>query len=999
MDWSKGECFMAYGFGKSKYIRMLAGVLAALCLLMAAPFDLALTARAAGTVLRVGYSDSDGITLDEAGKHSGYAVEYLEKISQYTGWRYEYVYDSWEACMDRLEKGDVDLLVMTHYTEERGERFLFSELPMGYNYTVLYAGMDSGIYYQDRSAFEGCRIGVASGTSFETSLMEYLEELELDCEVVRFRTETVARQALLRGEIDMMAASVYSYYSDLKIADRFRVHPTYIAVGKQDQDLIDQVDEAMQELKLQNRELESELLKTYYNVSKDVSNLYLTREEQLYLDSTGPILIKGADGRKPLGYVAEDGSYQGILVDYLNYLGAMSGLEFVYAPMESLSLQEHAAAMAETPYGVFFSEADLDALGLEETLCESDGLFSIALAYIKRQGEQVSKYGVHTFAVHSSLAYVGELLLGTNQKSEVLYFDDSTDCMNAVLNGQADVAIVNEYTAAYLMQKPVFADNLSRMAGSGAFTNDLRLYVPEEHRHLVSILNKTLEHISEKQRLYMVSNFNLSHSYHYQAEDMLYEYGTLIWVSAVSTIVIFVLGVLLYIRVHHSRQQKKETEALQLRLQIDELTGVYNRAFFFEKAREMIARSGEELGIVRLNVCRFKVINELYGSEKGDQLLCEIGRHLKALGEEHGFIVGRFNADRFYLCIGKDAFLKIDFSKRVSVSWLGMDVALSYGVYPVTLQGDIPVSAMCDRADLAIASNDQAVSEYIHFYSDAFYQQLLFQQEIEQEMEKALAERQFCIYIQPKYAVETEEIVGGEALVRWRHPQKGMIPPGDFIAVFEKNGFIQNLDYYVWEESCRFLAESRANGLPVYPVSVNVSRIHFYSMDLKDKLLELLERYQIRAEELELEITESLCAEEPEMIFEQCEQLRALGFKVAMDDFGSGYSSLNMLKRMPLDIIKMDLKFLSNDEDAEQVEKGRNILRTQIQLAHTLGLEVVVEGLETKEQKEFIRDVGNCVAQGYYYSRPVDTESYEAMLKERPGIRGRRIRQKRSVIK
>lgn len=964
----------------------ISGILTLLFLLITLSFGLPMNIYADDTVLKVGYSDSDGILVDENGEYSGYAVGYLEELSRYTGWKYEFVYDSWKNCMDRLESGELDLLVMTHYTEERGKRFLYSNLSMGHNYTVLYTNADSDIYYQDYNAFDGCRIGVAAETSFEMSLEAYLKELNLNCEIVPFDSETLARAALARGDVEMIAASFFSYHSDVKLVDRFQLRRAYFAVGKQNQELMDELNVAMQEARIENRDLEAKLLKTHYNVSKDISNLYLTREERLYLDSAQPIVVKGFDDRKPMGYTDEEGNFKGILVDYLNLLGEMSGLEFVYEPADSMSLEENVSAMEEEGYCLLFMDQSLDELGLEGSLYKSDGLFDTALAYIKREGEVVTKYDPHTFAINSEMEYVGELLLGTNSESTILYYDTSVECMEAVLYDVAEMAILEEHIAAYLLQKPIFDDNLAQVPGSGAFTGGMCLYAPPQHQHLVSILNKTLEHISEKQRLYMVSNATLSHSYEYQLEDVLYEYGNLIRVSVVLLVIILVLGSLLYVRINRLKTQKKETEALQKRIQLDELTGVYSRKYFFEKVQEMIDQDGEDLWIVRLNISHFKVINELYGSEKGDQLLQEIGHDLNKSGLKNNYIAGRFTADHFYLCIHREDFERARFPRKVFMEWINMDVTFTYGVYRVDLQKEIPVSTMCDRADMAIAFNkQQGSSEYIYYYSDEFRQQLLHEQEIESEMELALSERQFCIYIQPKYDIESEQLVGGEALVRWIHPQKGLIPPGEFIDIFEKNGFIKNLDYYVWEESCRFLSEARKKGLPIFPLSVNVSRIHFYSKELQEKLLSLLGRYHLRAEDLELEITENVYAEEPEMIFDQCKQLQEFGFKIAMDDFGSGYSSLNMLKRMPLDIIKMDLKFLSDDEDRGQMGKGREILRTQIELAHMLGIQVVVEGLETEEHKRFIRSIGNCVAQGYYYSKPVDCQSYEAMLKKSIG--------------
>ena len=430
-----------------------------------------------------------------------------------------------------------------------------------------------------------------------------------------------------------------------------------------------------------------------------------------------------------------------------------------------------------------------------------------------------------------------------------------------------------------------------------------------------------------------------------------------------------------YNRIYAEKEESDyQKQIYQHRAERDRLTGTYSREYFFEKAEEMIQASEDELYIVRINICRFKLVNELQGVEKGDKLLTMIGNTLNELGEKNGFIASRFTSDHFYVCIRKEDFERIEPVRKISVPWLTMDVAMTYGICQA--DHNTPAIVLCDRANMALRFGSRTAFKNVYLYNEEFHQQLLQEQSIESEMEKALLERQFCIYIQPKVHVETEKIVGGEALVRWIHPERGFISPGAFINVFEKNGFILPLDYFVWEECCRFLSDTKKKGLPHTPLSINVSRLHFYSGELQSKLLQLVDMYDLEPSDLELEVTESVYADEPDIILKQCGSLQKLGFKIAMDDFGSGYSSLNMLKKMPLDIIKMDLRFLANDTDATEAAKGRDILRTQIELAHMLDIDVVVEGLETKEQRDFIQNIGNCVAQGYYYSKPVDCQRY-----------------------
>lgn len=444
---------------------------------------------------------------------------------------------------------------------------------------------------------------------------------------------------------------------------------------------------------------------------------------------------------------------------------------------------------------------------------------------------------------------------------------------------------------------------------------------------------------------------------------------------------VLVIGSLIIFLIHRI-SQKHIDEFIEGEVSFDDLTGLYNRKYFYDAAEEMIAEYRDKGGvsIIRINLCNFKVVNDLYGMDKGDQLLCHIAEELKKDAKKYNFIAARFSADNFYICVPQKYYDLLPLIRQVNIPWLNMDLTLLYGVYIVDGSADVTVPQMCDRADLAISAGKSGTGAFIHYYKDEFRQRILKEKEIEGEMEQALATGQFIIYIQPKYAVHSDQVVGGEALVRWQHPQKGIVSPADFIPLFERNGFIRNLDYYVWESCCAFIRCARDKGIAVPPISVNVSRIHFYGKELQSKLEELLERYQLEPQDIELEVTETICATDSQVFLEICSSLCKAGFTIAMDDFGSGYSSLNMLKEIPIDVIKMDMRFLAGDKDPQQQEKGRSILRALMKMAQRLQLDIVVEGVETKDQVEFIKDIGQCAAQGYFYARPLPTNEFEAVL-------------------
>ena len=284
---------------------------------------------------------------------------------------------------------------------------------------------------------------------------------------------------------------------------------------------------------------------------------------------------------------------------------------------------------------------------------------------------------------------------------------------------------------------------------------------------------------------------------------------------------------------------------------------------------------------------------------------------------------------------------------------------------------------MCDRAFLVADSIKGRYNQRIGIYDDVLRDKLLREQAITESMETALAEGQFSVYLQPKYWLQNDTMAGAEALARWIHPELGFMNPGEFIPLFEKNGFITKLDRYVWEQTCKKLQQWRQEGYPDIAVSVNVSRADVYQEDLPATMSSLVAQYGIEPRQLHLELTESAYTENPNQIIAVVDELRNRGFVIEMDDFGSGYSSLNMLNQVHFDILKLDMKFIQT-ETAKPGEMS--IMRFVVNLAKWLNLSTVAEGVETKAQLERLRDVGCDYAQGYYFSRPLPVQEFEKLL-------------------
>lgn len=285
---------------------------------------------------------------------------------------------------------------------------------------------------------------------------------------------------------------------------------------------------------------------------------------------------------------------------------------------------------------------------------------------------------------------------------------------------------------------------------------------------------------------------------------------------------------------------------------------------------------------------------------------------------------------------------------------------------------------MCDRAIWAVESIKGLYNHYYAIYNDTVREKMLRENELVETMVSALKEKEFVLYFQPKYCLNYHYIVGAEALVRWIHPEMGFLTPGEFIPLFEKNGFIHYLDQYVWEMACEYIRTWKDNGYPALPISVNVSRADFYMTDLVEVFCDLIGKYQIESSLLHLEITESAyISDSSDRIIDTVARLREHGFIVEMDDFGSGYSSLNMFSQMTADVLKLDMGFISN-ELAKPMEQS--ILSDVINMAHRMHLNVVAEGVETSGQMVRLRQIGCDYAQGFYFAKPMPSDEFEQIM-------------------
>lgn len=428
---------------------------------------------------------------------------------------------------------------------------------------------------------------------------------------------------------------------------------------------------------------------------------------------------------------------------------------------------------------------------------------------------------------------------------------------------------------------------------------------------------------------------------------------------------------------NHTSSLEAKNRELDYRANYDPLTGVYNRERFYEEvARTLKENPDTAYCMVCSDIKDFKLVNELYGEATGDKILLQIVAFVKEKLTENS-VFGRLGGDKFALCMPKDSFSEKLFYepiRKLTTAYTSskFQMHMYLGVYDITYASEAP-STICDKANIAIQEIKGDYQTVVAYYDTELLEKELNKRQIISNFEQALSEEQFCIYLQPQ-TDKDGKAYGAEALVRWMHPEKGLLMPGSFIEYFEAVGLIYRLDMCVWELAAKQLSEWKKIGRTDFYISVNISAKDFYYIDVYETITGLVKEYDISPENLRLELTETVLATDAAGSIDQLQMLHDDGFIIEIDDFGSGYSSLNMLKDVCADVVKIDRGFLKETENAE---RSRDILAAVILLSKHIGMTVITEGVETLDQVEMITQMGGEMFQGFYFSKPLPVALFE----------------------
>lgn len=460
------------------------------------------------------------------------------------------------------------------------------------------------------------------------------------------------------------------------------------------------------------------------------------------------------------------------------------------------------------------------------------------------------------------------------------------------------------------------------------------------------------------------------------------------------TAIVILFTVMLILLTYYSNNQLKKNEELIYKIAFtDSVTEDGNKSkFILEAQNTLLNNHNNNYAMIAIDITRFKAINELFGFERANIILKDFYEIIKQNINSKSLCVRDFAASFLVLYEYKNqdeivndfikkinqAVSKYNESKMKKVSSGDKDIIinakinLSYGIY-VLENKNISVNEMCEKAYIAQRKIKGDVIHSYKFYDETIRNELLQDKSIEDEMYKALNNKEFKMYLQPKVDLNTKELYGAEALVRWIHPEKGLIPPINFIPLFERNGFVIEVDRCIWKQACEYLEARKSEGKKLFPISVNVSRLHMYNDLFIEELIMLTKKHNIEPQYLELELTESACYNNEQRFKEVTAKLKEAGFTISMDDFGTGYSSLNMLRHLSVDILKLDMGFI---KDTINDKRGQIVINNIISMANQLNMITIAEGIEREEQAEFLRNAGCKIAQGYLYGKPMPKDEF-----------------------
>lgn len=952
-------------------LRTTFAVLAALCCFLP---SLPLCAAESNAMARLGYyEDGDYMSRNRNGEYTGYNFEFLHEISKFSGLNYQIVDGiSWENTLAMLEKGEIDLLPAVYRTPERTKKMLFSAQPMCSLYSTLNVRVDDERYdYEDFASFQGMKVGIISNSVDGEKFRHYCRENKIRLTIIPYAETGALLKALEDKTLDGVAITYLGRNSTFRSVAQFSSEPLYIAVAKHRPDLLHSVNKALEAISLRDPYYAMRLYAKYFSPSAAQKPVF-TKEENKLIAQKMAVRAAYDPSWAPLTYTdPKTGKFSGVVADLFRHISEESGLVFRFEPLP----QSQAMEMASRGEIDVLCVLGGDSFWNERYKLNATGAYLDTPALLVRYRQTGD---IKRIALQKGY-WLSHSIAGENHGSQILYFDTVKGCLDALLADKADAAYANAHIVNYLLAEPRYA--VLSVTALGTYTGQLQIGVSRyADPRLFSILDKCIQFTSVEQVDAMVLQ-NTMRPRSVTLRDFMAAHPLEI-AGGTTTILGLVILLLSYGLITKSRGNRR----IQALLYRDTLTSLDNIDKFRTECAALLGQAGDNgYALLYGDLIQFKTINETYGFFVGDQLLCAYGGILQkcaGIGE----CCARLSADHFVLMLRYEGWDQL--AARIH----GLDLALDawrraqnmpykigtvFGVYLVGKAKERNIQVMLDLANYARREAKRSMKNTLVLYDEKMRQDALLQQDLNGRLELALENGEIEAWFQAKVDMRTGGLMGSEALVRWKHPTRGLLMPGSFIPLFERNGSVTAIDFHMFQQACKALQHWRSLGLPLFTVSCNFSSLHFDHADFPEQLAKIAALYQTPHELLEVEITESAIMQNPEGARAQIHQLKMHGFMTAIDDFGSGYSSLGQLQLLTADVIKLDRSFVQRDLSGA---RAQIVLGNVIRMATDLGISVICEGVENEEQAAILMRLGCFNAQGFYYAKPVPSATFEERL-------------------
>ncbi|MFZ2539351.1 MAG: EAL domain-containing protein [Oscillospiraceae bacterium] len=918
--------------------------------------------------IRVGYIKNYGIVADQPdSQKTGYIHDYLSEISMYTGWEYEYVPCDWATGMTMLQNGEIDLFGPMQKNEEREAILDYPNREMGVEYCDLYIHKDNkDIYYEDIENFNGMRIGTEKGVSFNERLDEYCQKNNIDVTYI-YTDPELWGEGLATKKFDAVLSGSMMDIPNTNVVAKISSDPYYFPTTKGNSEVLDGLNMAIDNILNKDAYFAERLNQKYYGTKQSTLSPF-TKEEAQFIKDNPKLNVVIDSNSAPIEYLDKKSkTYKGINVEVLKEISNVSGLEFNLLPAKDYEQSKEIFKNGQADLIMGFAEQD-DEFDRRSSI----PFLQVPTMFISHKN--VDTNHIPSVAISNFTSKTALDVMERFPQFEYIDYGSRSNVLESLRYNKEDFAFINSYAFDEIARQESIVDYTTIFTD---ITFPLNISVSNSMNSIVlSILNKSIKKIAPEQIDSIVFANTVQRAHDIPFSITLKQNALLI---IAFVIIFFALIVLLII--YNNRRTKEKLKTLAY---VDSLTGVSTLAKFYIDAEQALKMAKpSEYMLIHLDINNFKYINNSYGYDIGDKVLIAIMEHFKEIKDKND-LLARISADNFVIFTKAlsseellerfDVMCSVD-DHIVNILPKRYRLIFSIGTY-IVADTNMETSSILDKANIARKSVKGSHSNRITEYTEDMDRQVEWEKEVTLSMQNALDNNEFEVYLQPKYQLKDEQIISAEALVRWNHPQKGLLPPGMFISLFEQNGFIQKVDFFVFEQVCILISKWSEFDLDIPPISisVNLSRMHLNNSHLVEDLLALTKKYNVSPNTIEIELTESIVFLNSDLLIRIMKKLKSAGFQISIDDFGSGYSSLNLLKDLPVDILKIDKAFL---DEATDTNKGQSIIASIIEMTKKLNLTTVAEGVETKEQMILLLNMGCDIAQGYYYAKPMPINEFK----------------------